>query len=284
MPGNTKPTKRSRSWSLDAMIGVAAAAAIVVIVLFMRPRGRDDDDTNRSRPLQPAALEPLKLSERMRSRGGAEPPAAGRAPANLSGERISAPVVAVTPSKMRANPAAQPARPDDAEPTPRPGVASDLPPDAIDLDDASEDISALTKVAFGDPDPDRRLAAVELLSATENPEVITVLARSLADENEEVRMAALQALSDFTGEAPTLAIEGALRDPSADIRYEAVSMLAEVGTDRARAAIRQLLNDPDEDVRFLAESVLEIHKEPDQGAVPGVPVQLPPAQPQAPVR
>ncbi|HVO23280.1 MAG TPA: HEAT repeat domain-containing protein [Candidatus Margulisiibacteriota bacterium] len=264
------------------MIGGVAAVAIVVIVLFMRPHG-GDVDADAPRPLQPATLEPLKLS--VRSRGGAEPPAAGQAPANLSGERITARVAtAVTPGKMKAPVAAQPVRPDNTDPTPRPGVASDLPPDAIDLDDASEDIGALTKVAFGDPDPERRLAAVELLSATENPEVITVLARSLADENEEVRMAALQALSDFTGEAPALAIEGALHDPSADIRYEAVSMLAEVGSDRARAAIRQLLNDPDEDVRFLAESVLDIHKEAEPGAAPAAPAQEPAAQAQAPLR
>ncbi len=280
MPGNPTRNAASRSWSLEVMIGVGVAIAIVAVVLLMRPRGDVDDDANPSRPLQPAALEPLKLSERLRPRGGAEPPAA-----HLSGERITAQLrTAVTPNTMKAQIAAQPARPDDSEPTPRPGIPSDLPPDAIDLDDASEDVSALTKVAFGDPDPERRRAAVELLSATENPEVITVLARSLADENEDVRMAALQALSDFTGEAPALAMEAALRDPSPDIRYEAVSMLAEVGTDRARAAIRQLLNDPDEDVRFLAESVLEIQKEPGQSAAPGAPVQEPPAQRQVPMQ
>ena len=83
---------------------------------------------------------------------------------------------------------------------------------------------------------------------------------------------------------PALAIEGALHDPSADIRYEAVSMLAEVGTDRARAAIQQALNDPDEDVRFLAESILEIHKEPDQGGAPAAPAQEQPPRPPAPMR
>jgi HEAT repeat protein len=155
---------------------------------------------------------------------------------------------------------------DAGDPTPRPGVVTDLPPEAIDLEQVAEDIGALTKVAFGDPDPERRLAAVTLLSATEDPQVITVLARSLADQNEEVRMAALQALSDFTGEAPTVAIESALHDASPDIRYEAVSMLAEVGTERARNAIQQALTDPDEDVRFLAESVLEMHKA--EGAAP----------------
>ena len=278
MPGNKTPKERSRSWSLDVMIGVAAAVAIVVIVLFMRPRTQDEEDSDAPRPLQPAALEPLKLSERLRGRSDAELPAARAARPGTAGERIMVRGAAVTPSKVNPHVIPPPARGDDTEPTPRPGVASDLPPDAIDLDDAAEDIGALTKVAFGDPDPERRLAAVELLSATEDPQVITVLARSLADQNEEVRMAALQALSDFTGEAPATAIEGALHDPSADIRYEAVSMLAEVGTDRVRAAIQQLLNDPDDDVRFLAESVLELHKAPELGRIPAAPAQEPPAR------
>jgi HEAT repeat protein len=283
MPANSKPNQPSRSWSLDAMIGVAAAIAIIVLVLFMRPRSQEDEDANAPRPLQPAALEPLKLSERLRARSGADQLVPHDAPPEVARARIVA-QAAVTPNAVRPPVAVPPARADDTEPTPRPGVPSDLPPEAIDLDDASEDIGALTKVAFGDPDPERRLSAVELLSATEDPQVITVLARSLADENEEVRMAALQALSDFTGEAPALAIEGALHDPSADIRYEAISMLAEVGTDRARAAIQQALNDPDDDVRFLAESVLDLHKAPDPNAAPAAPAQGIPAQPQGPVR
>ena len=275
MPASPKPTERTRSLSLDVMIGVAAVVAIVVVVLFMRPQAQDERDSL-PQPAQPMAREPLKLSERLRPRSGAELRPPGEAQPNPASERIMAQSGAlVTPNTMKPR-AAAPARADEKEPAPRPGIASDLPPDAIDLDDAAEDIGALTKVAFGDPDPERRLAAVELLSATEDPQVISVLARSLADQNEEVRMAALQALSDFTGEAPAVAIEGALHDSSPDIRYEAISMLAEVGTDRARSAIRQALNDPDEDVRFLAESVLELHQAPDAGHVPGAaPQQLP---------
>ena len=261
------------------MIGVAAAVAVVVVVLFMRPQQESDEDSSTPRPLQPVAREPLKLSERLHPRSDAEPPPPREARQASAGDPIRAQAAAAaTPGRMKPR-AVEAARPDDTEPTPRPGVAADLPPEAIDLDDASEDIGALTKVAFGDPDPERRLGAVELLSATEDPQVITVLARSLADQNEEVRMAALQALSDFTGEVPAVAIEGALHDPSADIRYEAVSMLAEVGTDRARSAVRQALADPDDDVRFLAESVLELHKDPDEEHVPAGPVRQ-----QAPLR
>lgn len=261
------------------MIGVAAALAIVVVALFMRPQTQSDKDSSAARPLQPVAREPLKVSEQLHPRSDAQPPPPHEARRAIAGDPIRAQAAAAaTPGRMKLR-AVEAARPDDTEPTPRPGVAVDLPPEAIDLDDASEDIGALTKVAFGDPDPERRLGAVELLSATEDPQVITVLARSLADQNEEVRMAALQALSDFTGEAPAVAIEGALHDPSADIRYEAVSMLADVGTDRSRNAIQQALTDPDDDVRFLAESVLELHKGPDEGHVPAAPVQQ-----QAPIR
>ena len=261
------------------MIGVAAAVAIVVVVLYMRPQTESDQDAAAPRPHQPVAREPLKLSERLHPRSDAEPPPPHEAQQARAGDPIRAQATAaVTPGRMKPRAVAA-AQPDDTEPTPRPGVAADLPPEAIDLDDASEDIGALTKVAFGDPDPERRLGAVELLSATEDPQVITVLARSLADQNEEVRMAALQALSDFTGEAPAVAIEGALHDPSADIRYEAVSMLADVDTDRARSAIQQALTDPDDDVRFLAESVLELHKGSDEGHVPAAPVRQP-----APIR
>jgi len=261
------------------MIGVAAALAIVVVVLLMRPQVQSDEDSSAPHPLQPVAREPLKLSERLHPRSDAEPPPPLEARHASKGDPIKAQAAApATPAGMKPRAVAA-ARPDDTEPTPRPGVAADLPPEDIDLDNASEDIGALTKVAFGDPDPERRLGAVELLSATEDPQVITVLARSLADQNEEVRMAALQALSDFTGEAPAVAIEGALHDPSADIRYEAVSMLAEVDTERSRSAIQQALTDPDDDVRFLAESVLELHKEPNDGHVPAGPVQQ-----QAPIR
>jgi HEAT repeat protein len=220
----------------------------------------------------------LKLGARFHPQANLEPSAVHDAQAHTAGDRIAAQASAGGAGNAFKPRAVPQVSADASEPTPRPGVVTDLPPEGIDLEEVSEDIGALTKVAFGDPDPERRLAAVTLLSATEDPQVITVLARSLADQNEEVRMAALQALSDFTGEAPAVAIESALHDPSPDIRYEAVSMLAEVGTDRARTAIRQALADSDDDVRFLAESVLEMDK-----ADGGTPHEQP-AAPEAPLR
>jgi HEAT repeat protein len=126
------------------------------------------------------------------------------------------------------------------------------------LDVDPQDIPALKKTALEDPDPDRRLAAVTMLGASEDPEAVPVLAHALADSNEEVRMAALQELSDFTDEPPVDAIESALNDPAPDIRFEALSVLADVGGEPARLAIEKALNDPDEDVRNLAEGMMDL--------------------------
>jgi hypothetical protein len=126
------------------------------------------------------------------------------------------------------------------------------------LDEDPEDIPTMKKIAVEDKDPDRRLAAVTMLGASEDPEVIPVLAQALSDTNEEVRMAALQALSDFTDEPPVDAIENALHDPDPDIRFEALGVLADVGGESARKAIERALNDPDEDVRNLAKGIIDL--------------------------
>jgi hypothetical protein len=126
------------------------------------------------------------------------------------------------------------------------------------LDEDPADLSAMKKIALGDKNPDRRLAAVTMLGASEDPEAIPALAQALSDTNEEVRMAALQALSDFTDEPPVAAIENALSDPDPDIRFEALGVLADVGGEAARNAIEKALNDPDEDVRNLARGIMDL--------------------------
>ncbi|MFI5397802.1 MAG: HEAT repeat domain-containing protein [Candidatus Binatia bacterium] len=133
------------------------------------------------------------------------------------------------------------------------GEASDTP-----FDEDADDIPAMTKIALEDPDPDRRVTAMTLLGASEDPEAIPVLAKALSDQDEEVRMAALEALSDFTDEPPVEAIQNALSDPAADIRFEALSVLADVGGAPARAAIEKALTDTDPDVRNLAEGILQL--------------------------
>jgi hypothetical protein len=139
-----------------------------------------------------------------------------------------------------------------------PGAAAD--PEVAGEEDK---LLAMKKIALEDPDPDRRLAAIAMLSTTDDPEALAVLAQALSDPNEEVRMAALEALSDFTHEPPVDAIEDALRDPSPDIRFEALSVLADVGGERARSAIEQALSDPDADVRALAQGILDLEGLPE---------------------
>jgi hypothetical protein len=132
------------------------------------------------------------------------------------------------------------------------------------VDPQPEDIPTLKTMALQDADPQRRLAAVTLLGASDDPNVIPVLAQALSDQDEDVRMAAIQSLADFTGEAPVDAIESALNDSSPDVRYEALEVLSDIGGERARRAVQRALNDPDEDVQELAQSILEFDFEEDQ--------------------
>ncbi len=145
-------------------------------------------------------------------------------------------------------------------PNPRPtagglqaGQAEAPPPD-----DDPDDIPSLTRIVQGDPDPERRLSAVTMLGASDDPQVIPVLAQALSDSDEDVRLAAVQALSDFTGEGVVDAIEPALNDASADIRYEALEVLSDMDAERARPFIEKALSDPDEEVRTLAENLLAL--------------------------
>ncbi len=137
-----------------------------------------------------------------------------------------------------------------------------------------DDIPALKRMALEDPDPDRRLAAVTLLGASDDPQAIPILAEVLKDQDEEVRLAAIQSLADMTSEVPIEVLgSAALNDPSPDNRYEALEALADLGGPAARPYLERALHDPDEDVASLAESLLELDRESDEG--PGQPNQAP---------
>jgi len=122
-------------------------------------------------------------------------------------------------------------------------------------DPQPEDLPTLKEMSLHDEDAQRRLAAVTLLGASDDPSVVPILSQALLDDNEDVRLAAVQALADFTDEMPVEAVEGALNDPSPDVRYEALEVLSEVGGDASRRAAAKALKDPDEDVRELAETM-----------------------------
>ncbi len=225
--------------------GLAIAAGVFAVVLYLR--------SGTPAPEASAVRENLKPSDRVRARleqlrserpdwqrESADAIRVGKAP-NAEPQRL--------PEGNRA--------PQEAANEPPQGGADDAE-DRNVLEEDPEDIPTMKKIALEDADPDRRLAAVTMLGASESPEAIPVLAQALSDSDEEVRMAALQALADFTDEPPVDAIENALNDPTPDIRFEALSLLADVGGDRARGAIEKALNDPDEDVRNLAEGILDM--------------------------
>jgi HEAT repeat protein len=133
--------------------------------------------------------------------------------------------------------------------------------DEEEPEDDPDNIPALTNTALHDADPDRRVTAVNLLSASEDVSVIPVLAEVLKEDSDpDVRMAALQSLSDFTDDAPAQVVDAAeigLNDSDPEYRLEALGILADIGDERARAVMEKALNDPDEEVRSMAEGILD---------------------------
>jgi hypothetical protein len=264
-------------------IGIAAIfVVLVVVVRFGLRSGQPPTEP------QPSARDAMQQSDRVRQRleelRATRPgvPRADMGAREEKGGRIQA-REGITARPLRNMPSAPGGRAtgqaSKAEANPPAGNA----PDTAPFDEDPEDIPTLKVLALQDPDPDRRLTAVTMLGATEDPQAIPILAQALSDSDEEVRMAALEGLSDFTDEPPVEAIENAINDPSADIRFEAVSVLSDIGGDRARRAIEKALNDEDEDVRTLAEGILDMEETyegtPDAGAGPAPP--QPGMQPQA---
>ncbi|MGD0946715.1 MAG: HEAT repeat domain-containing protein [Candidatus Binatia bacterium] len=221
-------------------VALAAAAVVAGLVYVTRPAPPADQ--------APGSHRPLKVSERVRARldqlRAEYPKFSGRPSALQAG--------AATPRAGRVGHDPEPET--SVETTDSGAAANESPPLGVDTDD----IAAMSQIALGDKDPDRRSTAVTLLGGSENPEAIPVLAQALSDTDEDVRMAALQALSDFTDEPPVDAVETALNDPAPDIRFEALTILTDIGGERARNAVERALNDPDEDVRDLAEGIMDL--------------------------
>jgi HEAT repeat protein/PBS lyase HEAT-like repeat-containing protein len=235
---------------------VAAAAAAVILWLVPRQRSREAA-IEEVAPQAGPARSSGEVQERLQQLGEAR----DRATRSGADGRISA---ATGPANRKMGPpgGAPAARDQPAQDAGESGGRPATMPEFIDPQ--PEDIPTLKGMALNDADPQRRLAAVTLLGASDDPEVIPVLAKALSDQDEDVRMAAVQSLADFTGEAPVDAIEGALNDPSADVRYEALEVLSDIGGDRARRAVQHALNDPDEDVQELAQSILEFDLDEDE--------------------
>jgi HEAT repeat protein len=249
-----------KSQSLGIKAVLAVAALLVVLVLVFRPT----PPTEVAPAPEVVSGTPLKTSDRVRQRLQQ----LSETRSTIIKEQDSGMAKAGAPLQQRA---AQRKLNSNTQ-----AIAPDTGNDSDDFEDDPDDIPALKKVALQDADPERRLTAVTLLGASEDPEVIPILTEVLKDQDEEVRMAALESLADFTDEAPVEAIEVALDDSVAENRFEALSILGDIGGDRARAAVEKALNDPDEEVRSLAEGILDLE---DDEPTPSdqAPEQQPPA-------
>jgi hypothetical protein len=228
----------------------AAAGAALIIVLYARSSRTPDHPDSVATTEIPAPRQ--QVEQRLRQLHAAHDRSSReRQPGtDAAGGKIEAHgAVAPKVGRVQRPPLGAPAVPN--------GGAADQPDDG-DQDVDADDIPALKNIALRDTDPERRLAAVTMLGASEDPTAVPVLAQALSDEDDEVRMAAIQALSDFTGDAPIdLLSKVAVDDPSADNRYEALEALSDLGGERVLSTVQQALNDPDEDVRALAEGMLD---------------------------
>lgn len=255
--------------SRNVQIAVGAAVALLVVFVIIVRLGRQPQEPAPAlrEPESLQAPQPMKPSERVLQRLEQLRASRARLSKGEPDERVQARgSVAAVPKRVV--PGAGPAQMQEAPSgTDTQDGAED---DSLSPEPDPDDIPGLKSTALQDPDPDRRLAAISLLGATEDPQVIPTLGQALADTDEEVRMAALESLSDFTDEPPVDAIESALNDPSADIRFEALDVLSDIGGDRARSAVERALNDPDDDVRALAEGILDLEQtyEPAPGSQP----------------
>ncbi len=230
-------------------VKIAAAACVALAIVLYARSGHQPERNPEPAATSDSSAARQQVEQRLKQLDAAHD-RTGRQLQSAAGGVIDAPA-GVTPHPNRA--ASQrlgaPAAPN----------APDGETGAGDLDVDPDDIPALKTIALRDTDPERRLAAVTMLGASEDPTVVPTLAQALSDEDDEVRMAAIQSLSDFTGDAPIdLLSKVVVDDPSADNRYEALEALSDLGGERATSAIQKALNDPDEDVRSLAEGMLDM--------------------------
>lgn len=246
-----------QSWKFVAL---GAASLLLILAIWVAVPDRHE-------PALPAGVSPQAVErseavrERLRELGAArlrERPPEAAAPGRLVVPGAAPPGSEESAGAALRSGAEAAGRAAGARPRPE-GVGTSgeaaLQSDHVAMPDP-EDLPVLKEMSLHDADAQRRLAAVTLLGASDDPGVVPILAQALLDENEDVRLAAVQALGDFTADLPVEALEGALKDPSPDVRYEALELLAEAGGDAARRAAARALEDPDDDVRDLARIIL----------------------------
>lgn len=151
---------------------------------------------------------------------------------------------------------------DNTEPRPSAAMPSANPVEDIDrlYEEALTEDRALYEIvelAEFEENQERRLAAVEALGDTQNPEVESALLnKAMNDEDAEVRAAAVEALGSVSGEYATEFLVQALQDKDAFVRTAAVETLASNGGKEATVKIMMAMQDEDAQVRSAAVEAL----------------------------
>lgn len=121
------------------------------------------------------------------------------------------------PQGSLSSPSAKPPLPDSK------ASRSDLRPGFEQLLERNRDegIRALRE-ALGNPDPEVKSSALEVLTEQEGPDVIPVLSGALRDPDPEFRMEVLEALAD---KGETQLVRSALSDQTKEVREKAAELL-----------------------------------------------------------
>ncbi len=117
--------------------------------------------------------------------------------------------------------------------------------------------SLLFDIALEDDDFGVRAAAVDaLVNVSSGQEAVDYLLQTLNDQHPQVRAATLEALASVDSENATDALMKAIKDEGSLVRVVAVTALADIGDERAAPALIEALGDTDEEVREYAKEAL----------------------------
>jgi HEAT repeat protein len=116
-------------------------------------------------------------------------------------------------------------------------------------------LPALTYCA-GRPEPDIRIAALEILGALAIPETFPVVAANIADPNQAVRAKAISAIGNFRDHRAASFLIPCLDADDGLIEAEAVRALGKVGLPECEVQILSLLGSRHETTRIAAAEAL----------------------------
>jgi HEAT repeat protein len=123
-------------------------------------------------------------------------------------------------------------------------------------EDAKVPMDEPLRAAMADPDPEVRLAFLQLISRIEVDDRVTAIAGLLGDDDERVRSDALLRLAETGASNAFDRIAGEARSARSDVRAGAAAMLGTSAEPRFAPLLLELLNDNSDAVRAAAADAL----------------------------